>query len=60
MNISADIVEGVFEDGAEVKSKNKQELEKLVIAHGGQRWQTVPKDRECYVFASRTTCEWTV
>lgn len=50
-------MEGIYENGQESKEYSKQELEKLVVAHGGSRWQALPKDRDCYVFCCRTNCE---
>ena len=53
-----DIIEGLYENGSELKDQNKQVLEKIVVANGGSRWQKVPADRACYVICSRTNCKY--
>lgn len=51
------VLEGLQENGRPVAEYNKQQLEKLVVAQGGKRWSTVPKDQDCYVICGRHDCE---
>lgn len=51
------VLEGLVENGKQIPEYNKQQLEKLIVAHGGKRWSTVPKNQECYVICGRKDCE---
>lgn len=59
MNYSTfpDIVNGPRVDGKDVAGQTKQDLEKMVVAGGGKRFQVLPKDRECYLICDRMNCK---
>lgn len=60
LTYSADVVEGVMQNGEPVAGQSKQDLERLILSNGGKRWQTVPKDQECIIISGRTDCTPTV